>query len=77
MIDVLRPLLRTWQAKWAERPPKVMRRSQRQNNLQICSRRDSNTGGSDLWTMEAPLYIVLKPPKANKGNKIVNVICNI
>ena len=25
MIDVLRPLLCTWQAKWAERPPKVMR----------------------------------------------------
>jgi hypothetical protein len=29
MIDVLRPLLCIWQAKWAERPPKVMKRSQR------------------------------------------------
>ena len=27
MIDVLRPLLRTRQAKWAERPPKVIKRS--------------------------------------------------
>ena len=40
MIDVLRPLLYTWYAKWAERPPKVMKRSQRRNNLQICPRRD-------------------------------------
>ena len=38
-IDVLRPLL---QAKWAERSPKVMRRSKRRNNLQICPRRDWN-----------------------------------
>ena len=36
-------------AKWAERPPKVMKRSQRWNNLQICPRRDSISGGSDLW----------------------------
>ena len=28
--------------------PKVIKRSQRQNNLQICPCRDSNTGGSDL-----------------------------
>ena len=34
-------------SEWAEQPPKVMRRSQRRNNLQICPRRDSNTGGSD------------------------------
>ena len=27
--DDLEPLLCTWQAKWAERPPKVMKRSQR------------------------------------------------
>jgi len=27
MIDVLRPLLCTWLAKWAEQPPKVMKRS--------------------------------------------------
>ena len=27
-----------------------MRRSDRRNNLHICSRRDSNTGGSDLWS---------------------------
>ena len=39
----------------AERPPKVMRRSQRRNNLQICPRRDSNTGGSDLWSNTLPL----------------------
>jgi len=36
MIDVLQPPLCTSLAKWAERPPKVMRRSQRRNNLQIC-----------------------------------------
>ena len=43
MIGVLRPFLCTCYAKWAKRPPKVMKRSQRWNNLQICPRRDSNT----------------------------------
>ena len=33
-----------------ERFPKVMKRSQRWNTLHICPRRDSNTGGSDLWS---------------------------
>ena len=55
MIDVLRPRLCTRYAKWAERPPKLMRRSERRNNLQICPRRDSNTGGSDLWSNTLPL----------------------
>ena len=55
MIDVLRPLLCTRQAKWAEQPPKVMRRSERRNNLQICLRQDLNTGGSDLWSNTLPL----------------------
>ena len=32
------------------RHPKVMKRSQRWNTLQICYRRDSDTGGSDLWS---------------------------
>ena len=54
MIDVLRPRLCTWQAKWAERPPKVMRRSRRWNTLQIHPRRDSNSGGSELWSSALP-----------------------
>ena len=37
------------------RLPKVMRRSERRNNLQICPRRNSNTGGSDLWSSTLPL----------------------
>ena len=32
MIGVLRPLLCAWKGKWAERPAKVMRRSERRNN---------------------------------------------
>ena len=32
-----------------------MRRSERRNNLQICQRPDSNTGGSDLWSSTLPL----------------------
>jgi len=32
-----------------------MRRSERRNNLQICPRRDSNTGGSDQWSSTLPL----------------------
>ena len=32
-----------------------MKQSQRWNNLQICPRRDSNTGGSDLWCNTLPL----------------------
>ena len=55
MIDVLRPLLCTRWAKWAERPPKVMRRSHRRNNLQICPRRDLNTSGSELQSNTLPL----------------------
>ena len=34
----------------AERPPNVLKPSQRWNNLQICPRRYSNRGGSDLWS---------------------------
>ena len=29
MIDILQPRLCTWWAKWAERPPKIMKQSQR------------------------------------------------
>ena len=36
-------------------PSKVMKRNQRWNNLQIWPRRDSNTGGSDLWSNAVPL----------------------
>ena len=54
MIDVLRPLLCRWQAKWADRPLKVMKRCQRWNTLQICPRQDSNWGGSDLWSKALP-----------------------
>ena len=31
MIDVLRPLLCIWQAKWAERPPRVMKQSENES----------------------------------------------
>jgi len=55
LIDVLRrPLLCTWLAKWAERPPKVMKRSKRRNNHQLCPQQDSNTGGSDLCSNTLP-----------------------
>jgi len=52
MIDVLRPLLRTLEAKWAERPPKVMKQSHRWNNFQMCPRRD--------WNILIFLFIQLK-----------------
>ena len=55
MNGVLRPLLCTHWAKRAERHPKVVKRIQRWNNLQIFPRRDSNTGGSDLWSNTLPL----------------------
>ncbi|KAK2160394.1 hypothetical protein LSH36_134g03016 [Paralvinella palmiformis] len=32
-----------------------MRQSERRNNLRICPRRNSNTGGSDLWSSTLPL----------------------
>ena len=50
VVDVLRPVMCIWWAKWAERPPKVMKRSQLLNTLQICPRRDSNSGGSNMWS---------------------------
>ena len=55
MIGVLPLLLCQWQAKWAELPPKAMKQSQRWNDLQILPRRDSNAGGSDLWSNTPPL----------------------
>ena len=33
-----------------------MRGNNRRNNLQICPRRDSNTGGSDMWSSTLPLH---------------------
>ena len=54
MIDVLRPLLCTWQIKKAERFAKVMNRSQ-SKLPQICLRQDSNTGDSGLWSNTLPL----------------------
>ena len=39
-----------------------MRRSERRNNLQICPRQDSNTGGSDLWSNTLPLDHGGAPP---------------
>ena len=60
MFGVLRPVLGTSKAKWAERPPNVMKkRSRRWNTIQICPRRDSNTGDSDLWANPLPLGGVL------------------
>jgi len=47
IIYVLRPLLCTCLAKWAER-------SQRWNTLHRCPRRDSNLGGGDLWSNTLP-----------------------
>jgi len=41
-------------AQWAERPPTVMKRSQRWNSLQLFPRWDSNSGGSDLWSNALP-----------------------
>ena len=55
MIGDLRPRLYTWWAKWAERPPTVMKRNRRWTTLQICSRRDSNSGGSDPWYNALPI----------------------
>ena len=61
MVDVLRPLLCTWQAKSAERPPKVMKRSQRRNTIQISPRQDSNSSGSDLWSNALPVMTTEVP----------------
>jgi len=55
MIGVLRQLLFAWEAKWAERSSKVMKRSQRWNTLQICPCRDSNSRGSELWSNTLPV----------------------
>jgi len=34
---------------------RVMKRSERWRNLQICPRRNSNTGGSDIWSNTLPI----------------------
>ena len=38
----------------AKRPPKVMKQNQRWNTLLICQHRDSNSGGSNLWSNALP-----------------------
>ena len=53
--NVLQPLLCTWWAKWAEWPPKVMKRSERWNAHRICQSWDSNSDGSDLWSDALPV----------------------
>ena len=70
MIDVLRPLLCTRYAKLAERPAKVMRRSERRNNLQICPRWDSNTGSSDMLSNTLPLDHGCAPVESLEGRSI-------
>ena len=54
IIDVLWPILCTWQAKWAEQPSKVMKQSQRWNTIQVCPPWDSNSDGSDLCSNALP-----------------------
>jgi len=56
MIDdwCLRPVLCTRQIKWADWPPKLMKREQRGNTAQICPRRDSNSGGSEICSKALP-----------------------
>ena len=47
--------------------PMVMKWSQRWNTLQICPRRDSNTGGSDLWSSNLKyVYIILNSLYSNQ-----------
>ena len=47
--------------KWAERLPKVMKWRQGWNTLQICPSRDSNWGGSDLWSNALPTRLWRRP----------------
>ena len=67
MIDVLRPLLHTWYAKWTERPPNVMKWSKIWITLQMCPRRDSNSGGSDMWSSALPIRPRRRPLCHNEG----------
>ena len=55
MVGILRPLLWTWKDKWAERPPKVTKRRQRWDTIQICPRPNSNSVGSELWSTALPV----------------------
>ena len=63
VIDVLQPLLCPWYAKCAKRLPKVMKRSQIWNTLQVYPRRDSNSNGSDLWSNAPPTRPRRRPQK--------------
>ena len=48
-------VLYTRHAKWVERPPNIMKRSQRRNIFPICPLRDSNLGGTDLFSKALPI----------------------
>ena len=70
MIDVLRSRLCTWQSKWAERLPKVMKQSQRWNTLEICPCRDLNSGGSDLWSNALPIRPRRRPADISENTDV-------
>ena len=54
IIGVLRPLLCTWQAKWADRPPTVNEAKLEMKQPSDMPRRDSNAGEGDLWSNTLP-----------------------
>ena len=73
-IDVLRPLLCTRKARWAERPPKVMKaKSKMKRPSDRWPRRDSNSSASDLLYNTLRIRPRRRPPptKAWKGRLIM------
>jgi len=89
MIDVLRPLLCKQLAKLAERLSKVVKRSQRCNNLQICPCREIRTrvvvicgltcyqldhGGARVWVDQQQSAQIIKKINQSIGQLIDRLI---
>jgi len=55
-------------AKWVERPPNVMRQSERWNSLQTRSCRYLNSGGWEIWPTALP--VTLRRPRYNSTENV-------
>ena len=76
MIIGLRLILCTMKVKWADWHRKAMKQIQRWNTLQICPRRDSKRGGSELWSNTLLLGHAGGIHDTERSNHSISIVSN-